>query len=115
MSGSVLIDDIDNAVAGYGQTVDITSQLGIATGTGITPTVHGGVVGDSGVTAGAVALQPGTAGVSGITWGTVGTPVSVTAGGGATIPSVGASGTTHVRVVVTTQIAGGKATAIVTR
>ena len=114
MSGSILVDDLDNAINGYGQIVDITSQLGIATGTGISVTVHGGVVGDSAVTAGAVALQAGTAGPTGITWAAHGSTVNVTAGGGATIPSVSGSGYTHARVVVTTPVTGGKATALVT-
>lgn len=115
MAGSLIIDDLDNAVNGIGQTVDITGQLGIATGSAITPTVHGGVVGENTITAGAVALQLGVAGVTGVVWSAAGTPVTVVAGGGATIPAAtGVVGATHARVVVTTPIAGGKATAVVT-
>lgn len=114
---SLLIDDLDNASGGFGAVVDITSQLGLATGLGITPVVRGAVVSESGVTAGAVALQPGTAGPTGIVWGTVATPTAVptATGGGATLNTVGVSGTTHVRAVVTTPIVGGKATVTITR
>lgn len=114
---SIIIDDLDNAVNGYGQVVDLTSQLGIATGTGITPVVRGAVVSESGVTAGAVALQPGTAGPTGIVWGAAATPTAVptSTGGGATLNTVGAAGTTHVRSVVTTPVAGGKATVVITK
>lgn len=116
MSGSILVDDLDNATSGFGQTVDIQSQLGYPTGSAISQTIHGGVVGDSAVTAGAVALQLGTAGASGITWATAGTPVTIVAGGGATIPAVTLLGATHVRTVVTTAVGGGgKATAVITK
>lgn len=115
MSGSIIVNDLDNAVNGIGASVDISSQLGFPTGSAISQTIHGGVVGDSTVTAGAVALQLGIAGPSGVTWGTVGTPVTVVAGGGATVPAVTLLGATHARVVVTTPIAGGKATVLVTK
>lgn len=112
---SMLVDDLDQAVAGIGQTVDLSGQLGIATGAALTVTCHGGVVGETGITAGAVALQLGVAGATGITWSAAGTPVAVVSGGGATIPApTGVLGATHARVVVTTPLVGGKATAIVT-
>ncbi|HUN38478.1 MAG TPA: hypothetical protein VMU95_41335 [Trebonia sp.] len=113
MANSVAIDDLDNAVGGYGAVVDLASQLGITVGGSVT--CHGGVVGESGITAGAVALQLATV-VAGVpTWQAAGTPVSVTAGGGATIPAPSAvAGAVLARVVVTTPIVGGKATAIIT-
>jgi len=112
MASSIVVDDLSNAVAGFGQTVGLADQLGIATGGSVT--CHGGVVGETGVSAGAVALQLGVAGATGITWQTAGTPVSVPSGGGATIPAPSAvSGATHARVVVTTAVVGGKCTAIV--
>lgn len=114
---SVLIDDLDSAVDGIGAVVDLASQLGIACGPAASNpsvTCHGGVVGETGITAGQVRLQLGTAGASGITWSTLGTAVSVVAGGAATIPAPTAlAGATHARVLVSTTIVGGKATAIV--
>jgi hypothetical protein len=114
---SLIIDDLDNASGGFGQVVDLTSQLGITTGPAITPVVRGAVVSESGVTAGAVALQPGTAGPTGIVWGTAASPTTVPTGtgGGATLATVGVAGTTHVRALVTTPIAGAKATVVVTK
>jgi hypothetical protein len=112
MANSVVVDDISNAVAGTGVTVDLANQLGIVTGGSVT--CHGGVVGETGVSAGAVALQLGVAGPTGIVWSPLGTPVSVPSGGGATIPAPTAvAGATHARVVVTTTLAGGKCTAVV--
>lgn len=117
MPNSILVDDLDNAVDGIGQTVDLAAQLGIACGPSAgnpTVTCHGGVVGETGITAGQVRLQLGTAGPTGIVWSTLGTAVSVTAGGGATIPApAGLAGATHARVLVSTTIVGGKATAVV--
>jgi hypothetical protein len=118
MANSVAIDDLDNAVGGYGSVVDLASQLGIACGPAAgnpSVTCHGGVVGETGITAGAVQLQLGTAGATGIVWSTLGSATTVTAGGGATISAPSAlAGATHARVVVSTPIVGGKATAIVT-
>jgi hypothetical protein len=112
---TIIVDDLDNAVNGIGQTVDLAAQLGIATGPAITPTVHGAVAGEAGITAGAVALQLGVAGVNGITWSASATPVNVAAGGGATLTAAtGVVGATHARAIVTTPVAGGKATALVT-
>lgn len=119
---SIAVDDLDNAVSGYGQTIDLASQLGISCGPiagNPTVTCHGGVVGETGITAGQVQLQLGIAGAGGITWSTsgggVGTATSVTAGGGATIAApAGLAGATHARVAVTTPIVGGKATAVIT-
>jgi hypothetical protein len=114
---SLLVDDLDNAVGGWGSVVDLTATLGITTGTGITPTVRGAVVSESGVTAGAVALQPGTAGPTGIVWGSVATPTTVPTpnGGASALNTVGVAGTTHVRAVVTTPIVGAKATVLITK
>jgi hypothetical protein len=114
---SLIIDDLDNAVNGFGTPVDLFSQLGIATGPAITPVARGAVVSESGVTAGAVALQPGTAGPTGVVWGTAATPTAVptNTGGGAALNTVGVAGTTHVRALVTTPVAGGKATVVITK
>jgi len=110
---SIAVDDLDNAVNGYGATVDLASQLGIVTGGSVT--CHGGVVGETGITAGAVQLQLGIAGATGIVWSTLGSATTVTAGGGITISAPAAlAGATHARVVVSTPIVGGKATAIIT-
>jgi hypothetical protein len=112
---SIAVDDLDNAVNGYGATVDLAAQLGIVVGTGISVTCHGGVVGETGVSAGAVQLQLGIAGATGIVWSTLGSAASVGSGTATTMSAPAAlSGATHARVVVSTPIVGGKATAIIT-
>jgi hypothetical protein len=116
--GSIIVDELDNAVNGFGQPVDLFSQLGINSGPAFSNpsvTCHGGVVGETGVTAGQVQLQLGIAGPTGIVWSTLGAATSVVAGGGATIAAPAAlAGATHARVIVSTPLAGGKATACVT-
>ena len=111
MSYSILIDDLDSAIGGYGQTVDLASQLGL---TAAQPVVYGAVIPDSQVTGGAVQLQYGTAGANGITWTNFGSPVSLSAHTPATVGPVTGVNAQYVRFMVTTPITGGKATGIVT-
>jgi hypothetical protein len=111
VSYSLIIDDLDNAVGGYGQTVDLASQLGL---TAAQPVVYGAVIPDSQVTGGAVQLQYGAAGASGITWTNFPSPVSVSAHTPATVGPVTGVNAQYVRFVVTTPITGGKVTGVIT-
>jgi|HubBroStandDraft_2_1064218.scaffolds.fasta_scaffold129620_2 hypothetical protein len=111
MTYSTILDDLSSAVNGYGRTVDIASELGL---TAAQPVVYGQVIPDSQVTGGAVQLQYGTASASGITWTNFGSPVTVSAHTPATVGPVTGVAATLVRFVVTTPIAGGKVTGIIT-
>jgi hypothetical protein len=111
VSYSQIVDDLSSAVAGYGRTVDLASELGL---TATQPVVYGAVVPDSQVTGGAVQLQYGTASATGVTWTSFGAPVSVSAHTPATVGPVTGVNAQYVRFVVTTPIAGGKVTGILT-
>ena len=100
---SIIVDDLDNALNGYGQTVDFAAQLG--NGSTLIPVFT--VVADSKVTAGSVIAQTGVAGAAGITWTDVSTATSVVAGSGTTITAPGVA-CAFARIRVTTPIAGGK-------
>lgn len=111
---SFIIDDIANAVNGYGKSVDINSEFGITTGPAVSVTVHGGIVCETGVTGGTVALQLGIAGASGIVWQTPGTAVTAVAGTAVTVTApTSVAGATHARLVVVTPITGGKITGVI--
>lgn len=111
----MIYDDLDNATGGYGQAIDLYTQLGIAVGPTVTPTAYGAVVGESTVTAGAVALQYGIVSqtTGEITWQSPGEPVTVPAHSAAAVAGTSVEGATHVRMVVTTPVVGGKATSVV--
>lgn len=112
---TLAFNDLDNATNGYGAPIDLASEFGIAVGPALSVTCHGGVVGETGVTAGAVQLQLGIAGAGGIVWSTLGSAATVSSGAATTMSAPAAlAGATHARVVVSTPIVGGKATAIVT-
>jgi hypothetical protein len=100
---TIIVDDLDNASGGYGQTVDVAAALG--NGVAVIPVTT--VVADSKVTAGAVILQSGVAGAGGITWSDVSTATSVVAGAGTTVTAPG-SAIAYARVRVSTPVAGGK-------
>jgi hypothetical protein len=106
---TVIVDDLDTASGGYGATIDVVAELANG-GAAINP--HGVAVAESTVTAGAVAFQTAPAPAAGPLVWTTGTPVSLSAGVGATIPQPGAAA--FCRVIVTTAVVGGKFTAVVT-
>jgi len=111
MSYNIIVDDLDNAVSGYGQTVDIAAQLGL---TATQPVVYGAIVPDSKITAGAVQLQYGTGGAAGITWTSFGSPTSLSANTPATVGPITGVNAQFARFVITTPLAGGKCTGLIT-
>lgn len=104
-----IVDDLSNAIGGFGRTVDVAAELG----NGVIVIPHAVAVAESTVTAGAVQLQSGVAGAGGVTWTNVGAAVSLVAGTGVTLNSPGAA-VALIRAVVTTPVAGGKCTAVIT-
>jgi hypothetical protein len=104
-----VVDDLTNAANGIGRTIDVAAELG--NGSAVIP--HGVAVAESTITAGAVQLQSGTASAAGIAWTNVGSPASLNAGQGANLTSPGGA-VAFIRAVITTPVAGGKCTVVIT-
>lgn len=104
-----VVDDLSGAINGIGRTIDVAAELG----NGVAVVPHGVAVAESTVTAGACQLQSGVASASGIAWTNVGAAVNLVAGTGVTL-NVPGGAVAFVRAVVTTPVAGGKCTVVVT-
>lgn len=104
-----VVDDLSNAAGGFGRTIDVASELG----NGVAVIPHATAVAESTITAGAVQLQSGVASAAGITWTNVGSPVNLVAGQGVLLTSPGGA-VAFIRAVITTLLAGGKCTVVVT-
>jgi hypothetical protein len=104
-----IVDDLSNAVGGYGRTVDVAAELG----NGVNVIPHAVAVAESAVSAGAVQLQSGVAGAGGITWTNVGAAVNLSGGAGVTLNGPGAA-VALIRAVITATVVGGKCVVVIT-
>jgi len=106
---TIQVDDLTNASGGIGSTVDVAALLG----NGVTVIPKAVAVAESGVTAGAAQLQSGVASGAGIAWTAVGSPTNLSAGAGVSLTAPGAA-VAFIRAVITTPVAGGKCTVVIT-